>query len=476
MSGPRNALVPLAIVALGLESRATAQYEHDGVYMLSNVPLAEFGARHTKAMDVWGYVSDSGREYAIICLVEGTGVVEVTDPLNPTIVTVVPHEWGTQDVKVFGDFAIAGDDGAVLQIIDLSNVDAGVAPVVSSKEWSTHNIAINEESGYAYLCSDFYPTGGWLDVVDMSDPANPSIVTTRFSGVHDAQVITYDSGPYAGREILFSCSGTEGLEIIDVSNKSNIFVVGSTTYPNMDYCHQGWLSADRQYFYVGDELDELNGLVANTRTLVFDVSDITNPTLVSEFTNGLGCTDHNLYWHDGFIYESNNASGLRIFDARSDPLNPHEVGFFDSYPTNNLPGYNGSWSVYPFLPSGTVLISDRTSGLFCLDATEATDQRMGLEVTDLIAGQPVTLSATGATPGETVYFGYSVDGVDWTPVPQLGVRLQLENPTLGGAATADGAGVAVLNRSIPAIASGLEIWIQAAERGRVSTLATGVIQ
>lgn len=314
-----------------------------------------------------------------------------------------------------------------------------------------------------------------MDVLDMSDPSAPARVATWRAGVHDAQAVTYESGPYAGREFVFSCSGTEGFDVIDVTDKSNMYVVGSTIYPDMDYCHQGWLSADRRYFYIGDELDELNGRVSQTRTVIIDVSDLSNPTYVGEFTNGTVVTDHNLYWHDGYIYESNNESGLRIFDA-GDPLSPTEVGFFDTYPNGQSVGYHGSWSVYPFLPSGTILVSDRESGLFLLDGSEAIGERLNLETTPLIGGQTATLTVHSATPGAVLYFAYSLRGTEWTVIPQLGVRLQLTDPSLAGDATADNTGNASLTRRVPAAGSGHTVWIQAAESGRVSNVLERMIQ
>ena len=57
---------------------AAAQYQSENVDLLSRVALSEFGAEF--AEDSWGYVSPSGREYAIIGLSNGTGFVEITDP------------------------------------------------------------------------------------------------------------------------------------------------------------------------------------------------------------------------------------------------------------------------------------------------------------------------------------------------------------------------------------------------------------
>ncbi len=141
-----------------------------------------------------------------------------------------------------------------------------------------------------------------------------------------------------------------------------MFRVSRTTYPNLSYCHQCWLSQDRRYLFVGDEGDERE-FGTETRTLVFDVQDITDPQLVSTFGNGLVSVDHNLYVKGQFVYEANNAAGLRVFDVR-DPLNAFEVAFFDTYPPHDEPEFVGLWSNYPLLPSGTVIGSDRTEGLF----------------------------------------------------------------------------------------------------------------
>ena len=74
--------------------------------------------------------------------------------------------------------------------------------------------------------------------------------------MHDAQVVTYTSGPYAGRQIAFGADGAFGLEIFDVTDKSNMFRLSQTPYPNLGYSHQCWLSDDKQYVYLNDELDE----------------------------------------------------------------------------------------------------------------------------------------------------------------------------------------------------------------------------
>ncbi|MEE9212548.1 MAG: choice-of-anchor B family protein, partial [Phycisphaeraceae bacterium] len=286
----------------------------------------------------------------------------------------IPHTntlWG--DMKVFGHFAYVVNDngGGGIDVVDLSDVDNGnvtlVQQVTDGGLSTSHDVAIDTDSGFLYLCGANL-NGGRLIAYDLSNPADPTfagqVSSSQGVNVHDVQVVTYTSGPYAGKQIAFACSGGTGLDIFDVTNKLNMFRLSRTTYPNLSFAHQGWLSEDRSYFYLNDELDGVN------ETVVFDVTDLENPMVVNTYSSGVPAIDHNLYVHDGFIYEAEYTAGLRIFCA-DDPVNPVQVGWFDTYPENDDSGFDGAWSNFPFFPSGTVIVSDMNRGLFILNVTEA---------------------------------------------------------------------------------------------------------
>src|SRR5690606_33515483 len=101
---------------------------------------------------------------------------------------------------------------------------------------------------------------------------------------HDAQCVIYD-GPdaeHVGKEVCLIAQGTQQsssnnhFSVVDVTNKSTPQLLSQTIYPNQGYAHQGWLTEDHRYFIANDELDESN-FNHNTRTLVFDVSDLDAP-------------------------------------------------------------------------------------------------------------------------------------------------------------------------------------------------------
>jgi choice-of-anchor B domain-containing protein len=375
------------VAALG-----SAQFESSNVSMLFNIEPAGLGA--TAGNDCWGYVSPSGREYAIVGLNNRVAFVEVTNPNSPVILETIPHTSSTWcDIKVYQHYAYAVTEatGTGIQVIDMSDIDNGNVTLVRTitSPGRTHNLALDPVSGYLYTCGSRDGTGTTM-CFSLADPADPVRVgANSMSGTtyqHDAIVVTYTEGPYAGRQILFGFSENRGVDIRDVTDKNAPVLIKRATYPSMRYCHQGWLSADRRYLYVDDETDE-GGLGINTRTLVFDVANLDAPVYLTNFSSGMPASDHNQYWDDGFLFQANYKSGLRIFDVLAEPVSPPQSGWFDTHPETNSSGYLGAWSVYPYFPSGTVIVSDINRGLFVFDATEATTRNIGPSAHSLFPGR-----------------------------------------------------------------------------------------
>jgi choice-of-anchor B domain-containing protein len=357
---------------------SVGDYSSVNVSLFAQLSLTQFTAG--SGNDIWGYVSPSGREYALVGLNNKVAFVEVTDPSNPDYFASIPHTsstWG--DIKVYQNvaYAVTEASGTGVQVIDLSDIDNHNVTLVQTilNPSRTHNLAIDPVSGFLYTCGSRNSSGGTFTACfDVSNPLSPvrvgpTSMTTSYQ--HDMCPVTFTSGPYAGRQILFGNDEGRGVAIWDVTDKNNPFLIVRRSYPQVKYNHQGWLSADRKYWYVDDELDEGEYNIM-TRTLVFNVEDITNPVLVNTFTTGLPAIDHNLYVHGGFIFESNYTSGLRIFDSNNNPTNPVSVGWFDTHPEDDATNFNGTWSNYPYLPSGTLIVNDINRGLFVLDASAAT--------------------------------------------------------------------------------------------------------
>ena len=374
------------------EDGEAAGYDCSEVDLLAFVPWEELGAaRGARLNDIWGWTDpETEREYAIVCHMDGTSFVDVTDPFNPRYLGHLPKTEGSRastwrDAKVYRNHAYIVADGAGehgMQVFDLTRLRDVTEPQVFDADAlyteiaSSHNVAINETTGFAYLVgsSGTESCGGGSHMVDINDPLSPVFAgcfahpNTGRGGTgnsHDTQCVIYH-GPdeeYRGREICVNSNET-ALSIADVSDKDNPVAVSSANYPAIAYAHQGWLTEDHRYFYSNDELDEVQGLVDATRTLVWDLEDLDDPILLTEYYSDTKATDHNLYVRGNRLYMTNNRAGLRVLDI-SDPESPVEVGHFDTTPwSDDAAGFDGTWSVYPYFDSGTVVISSRREGLF----------------------------------------------------------------------------------------------------------------
>jgi|GEM_PF-4120837 len=368
------------LMILGLAAFATlssAQYPSDKISLYKHYSLADLSAANGNSC--WGYVSPSGREYAIMGCSNKVAFVEITDPNNCQFFASIPHGSGLwADVKVYKNALYLGTetDSVGLQVIDLSNIDNHIVTLVRtiSSPGRSHTINVDEDSGFLYCVGTNQGTGTTM-CFDLTNPFNPVQVgansLTGGNYVHECQVVTYKSGPYNGKQIMFAGGTQRGMEIWDVTNKNAPTMMRRVAYPFVGYCHQGWLSEDRKYFYVNDEFDESNQGF-NVRTLVFDVSVLETADLVSTYSNNRPTIDHNIYTKNGFIFHSNYSSGFWIFDGNANPTAPTYRGFFDTFPSDDRRDYVGSWSNYVFFPSGTCIISDINDGLFVVDVSQAT--------------------------------------------------------------------------------------------------------
>ncbi len=77
---------------------------------------------------------------------------------------------------------------------------------------------------------------------------------------------------------------------------------------------------------------------------------------------------HDLHVLGNRVFQANYEAGLRVLEF-GDLANRElmEIAFFDTIPTGPCcAGFSGAWGVYPYLPSGTIIVSDLTNGLFIL--------------------------------------------------------------------------------------------------------------
>ena len=391
-------------------------YPCSGYDLQSYIPFTDMGASNSN--DSWGWTDPmDGTEYALIGLDNGTAFIDISDPVNPVYLGKLPTHTSPslwRDVKVYNNYAFVVSEagGHGMQVFDLTRLRTVVSPPVTFTEdahyngfGSAHNVVINEEEGFAYGVGTNTYSGG-PHFVNIQDPLNPVAAGGYSLGSysHDGQVVTYN-GPdtdYTGHEIYVGSNEDEVI-LVDITDKSNPQGISTTGYSNTVYTHQGWFTDDHVYFLLGDEIDEIN-FGFNTRTMIFDFTDLDNPQLSFEYTGPTSATDHNGYVRGDNYYLANYTAGMRVIDI-SDIANGNmsETGFFDVYPSNDNSGYNGAWNVYPYFGSGNIIISTLYSGGFFLVKSSAAD------TTDPIAVCQ-NISASLDASGNVVVDPNDVDG------------------------------------------------------------------
>lgn len=395
-------------------------YPCNGYDLQSFIPFSTFNT--SGGNDSWGWTDpDDGNEYAIMGLKNGTAFIDISDPINPVYLGKLPTHTSNstwRDIKVYQNhaFVVSEAGGHGMQVFDLTRLRNVANPPETFTEdahydgfGSAHNIVINEESGYAYGVGADY--NGGAHFINIQDPLNPfgegGYAGSGYS--HDAQVVTYN-GPdsdYTGREIYIG-SNESFVTIVDVTDKSNPVLIANATYSNDSYTHQGWLTEDLKYFILGDETDEQN-FGFNTKTIIFDFSDLDNPQFEFDYFGTTPAIDHNGYTKNNKYYLANYTAGLTVLDISDlGNQNMSEIGYFDTYPSSNSAGFSGAWNVYPYFESGNIVISNVSGGGFFLVKSNAVDSTSPLAVCQNITVE-LDDNGTVTVTAETIDGGSSDD-------------------------------------------------------------------
>jgi len=376
-----NGLEPLALCENGFAD----VYPCDGYDLMSHISIAELGGSGAEGNDSWGWTDPTtGKEYALIGTSTGSAFVDISTPTQPILLGRLPTATGNsswRDIKVYNDYAfiVSEAENHGMQVFDLTRLrnvtnapETFTSDALYTEFGDAHNIVINEDSGFAYAVGTTTYNGG-PHFINIQNPLSPQAAGgfEDESYSHDSQVVNYN-GPdadYIGSEILIS-SNEDQVVIVDVTDKANPVTISTITYSNIGYTHQGWFTEDMTYFLLGDEVDEIN-LNNNTRTIVFDLTDLDNPEHHMNYSGPTAAIDHNGYVVGNLFYQSNYTAGVRVIDITNIASNSMtEVGFFDSYPTDDSTSFHGAWNVYPFFASGNIIISDIEGGMFIIHKSD----------------------------------------------------------------------------------------------------------
>ena len=332
---------------------------------LNMTKLAQWDIDGYQFNDVWGHIDGSGNEYAIIGSNTTINFLKINSNNTFTLINqFTPGANSTwRDFKTYQNYCYAvADVGAEgLLKYDLNNLPTSVSlySQTTTHFQKAHNIFIDQLTGRLYVVgSNTQPNG--IIIYDITvDPPNQLASVNLPSGgyVHDI---------YVKNNTAYCSHGYNGFYIWDVSTPTSPSLLGSFT-SETGYNHSSWVDPSANYAYYAREVP------TNLPMTVVDISDVTDISVVSNFKfpllapTHLDNVPHNPYLLGNYLYTSYYEDGVQVFDV-SDPSNVTQFAYYDTYPSNtSYNGYHGCWGVYPYLPSGRILASDGTNGLFVLE-------------------------------------------------------------------------------------------------------------
>jgi len=293
------------------------------------------------------------------------------------------------------------------------------APVVYDSDSlivQSHNIFIDTVSGNLYSCGGATNLGlNKLSVYSLSaDPINPQFLINCENDVPFwSATIGYIHDIYVRNDTAYCNAGLNGLFIVDFTNMLNVQGLGSmTSYPQQGYNHSGWLNSSGNYYAFADETHGMD-------VKIVDVTNFSNINLINTFSSDINDSlsiPHNLIFNGNNLFVSYYFDGLYVFNT-SDPNNISIAGYYDTSTRphqNNV--YQGCWGVYPFLPSGKILVSDMQEGLFVFNTTftsNINENSGNSKLEFLVYPNPASNQITVTTTlfsNPLTYFIYDVNG------------------------------------------------------------------
>lgn len=307
--------------------------------------------------DSWGYVdSTNGKEYALIC--DRNRGVEIIDlSVSPLVSVGLMQSLGlggadSKDVKVFSHYAIMINENAPLQIFDIADVNnpVQVSIIQPNGTFGAHNCLV--DGNFLYIVGNHFIGG--LEIYDITDPANPALMS-RFEPRYYHDIAIQNNTLFAAA----IWDDTASIDIIDITNKSAPGAISSFTYPNPGAHNIAFLAEG--FIAVGDEIG------GGRHTRIFDIIDPFDVAKVFDIIVDPSAIAHNCYAKDSLLYIAHYTEGLRIWNVAV-PSAAFEVAHYDTYPQGSG-GFGGAWNVYPYLPSGKIIVSDMNTGLYIFEET-----------------------------------------------------------------------------------------------------------
>jgi len=389
-----NLLFLSACICCGLRTHAQG---------IKNIELAgqlPYGVGCVSAL--WGYTDTQGREFALVGLCNGFSVVDITVPATPAERYFIPGPntmW--REIKTWGHYAYCVTEaGTGLTIIDLGNLpDTNLSHTVVQTTaigniTNVHTIWIDEQGHcFLYGCTGLLGANAGCAILDLNaDPLHPTLLGIM-NGV-------YFHDGYVRGDTLWAAAMYEGeMQVYDITDPLAPVLLGSRLTPG-NFTHNIAVNDEGTVAFTTDE-------VRDAFVTAYDVTDLQNIRELDRIQMDRAGHEipHNVHYLNGWLPTAYYREGVVIIDAHR-PENMVITGYYDThYPDGGGTAFAGVWETYAYFPSGRMIASDMSKGLFIFNPTYVRACYLEGVVTDTVTGASIpgaNVGFSGLLPGDTV--------------------------------------------------------------------------
>jgi hypothetical protein len=267
---------------------------------LGSIDVEVYYSRGVRVSGNFAYIVDGGDWFN-----PSLNIVDISDPYNPFTrgnYSIGYPAWSTNlDVKD-GYVYVIEKMSEKVKIIDVSDPDLPVLAGEYATSVAAEDIFVGNPYTYLLVDKD-------LQIVDLQDPSNPSLVSSITLGAETVKIIYVDNGyAYIGDDI-------GDVWIIDVSDSLSPFVVSTF---NTAAATTGIFTAGNSLYVVSQE--ELQ---------IVDISNINSPVIVGSYLDTDLSSYSTICVETGYAFIVNNIGGFIKIDV-SDPTAPFREEFYQT--------------------------------------------------------------------------------------------------------------------------------------------------
>jgi hypothetical protein len=191
----------------------------------------------------------------------GLYVLDISNPGYPEVISNLGMNGDSLSIEVSGDYAysVSADYG-----LEIANISNPLAPSIAGHYPEVDIQDADIQGNFAYITCYEYPTAYGMLILDISDPANPSLHGSLYtgSGIRANKIIVEGNYAFFGENII------RNFRVVDIGDPANPEMITSLQlYSQMECC-----AIAGNYAYIG----------SSYRLEIVDIIDPSNPENLSE--------------------------------------------------------------------------------------------------------------------------------------------------------------------------------------------------